>query len=288
MRNVIRYYYNLVENEYYEYDNYYVITTLGGVFVFKKLFASEDEFFDLIKILNENNIQYNEIIINKDGNYVTYYENERYILMHVENFETTGKLKFLSHFFSKNNDVIADFWANRVDYYIQRIREVNLSSVVVINLFNYYIGLAENAIAVYNKCNLVNVRYNISHRRLDYPVTGPLYYDPSNMLVDTLCRDMSEYIKAKFWSSNMDIQEVRNLVSEYNLNNDEINVLFARCLYPSYFFDVLDNYFDNKCDESDFEKFLKNICSYELFLNSFYLEFCDYKLFIIDWIKKEL
>lgn len=285
MKNTIHFYYNLNFDEIYEYDNYSIIVANGNIYAFKILNVSLEELASILSSLQSNNIKTNKVILNKDNNVITEYNGKKYVLTLIEETDTIDQFYLFPLFGNRKEELISEIWVKKIEYYVKQIPEVGLGNSWLINSFNYYIGMAENAIAIYNRCNKNNVRYIVSHRRLNYPLTNPVFLDPTNMIIDVISRDVSEYIKIKFIKEQVDISEIRKIVGKYKFNNDEINILLARLMYPSYYFDELDQFIEKK-ESKNLKKIVAKIESYEKLINHFYNEFKDYQLYVIDWIKK--
>lgn len=285
MKNTIHFYYNLNFDEIYEYDNYSILIVSENIYAFKVLNVSMEELVIIMNALQSNNIKTNKIILNKNNEIYTEYNGKKYVLTLIENKETINQFYLFPLINSRREDFISEIWVKKIEYYVKKIPEVGLGNGWLINSFNYYIGMAENAIAVYNRCNKNNVRYIISHRRLNYPLTKTVFLDPTNLLIDAISRDVSEYMKIKFISEEYDILEIRKIVEKYNFNNDEMNILLARLLYPSYYFDELDQFIEKK-EAKNLKKIVSKIDNYEKMIKKFCNEFKDYQLYVIDWIKK--
>ncbi len=285
MKNTIRFYYNINADETYDYDEYTIIVVNGDIYAFKKVKVSEQYLLEVMNIINSNNIKVNKIIINKENKIITEYNGNNYILTLLENLNAMDNFSLLPASVVTKQDTITDLWTKKIDYYIKQIPEKGIGDSILVNSFNYYVGMAENAISIYNRCNMNNVRHIVSHRRLNYPLTYPVFLDPTNLIIDVLPRDISEYIKTKFIKDNIDIMEIRNIVDKYRLNNDEMNVLLARLMYPSYYFDSLDKYFINKENDA-IKRIVVKIEKYEELIRKYYAEFKDFQLYIVDWIKK--
>lgn len=285
MKNTIRYYYNLVESEYYEHNNYAILVSNGETYAFKQININEEYLKNIVNILSINNITINPLLINKDNKVITEFDGKNYVLMKIVKIGTLEKFDIFSPVLTNKNDNIASIWEEKIDNYMRQIAEFGLNREYLLNTFNYYVGLAENAISIYNRCNKADIRYIVSHRRLNHPLTYPVFLDPTNMLIDTISRDISEYIKTKFFKEEISIKEVRKMVDKYHLSNNEMNILLARLLYPSYYFDVFDSIIKTNNDR-ELEPIIKKIIPYEEFLRQFYQEFGEYQLFIVDWIKK--
>ena len=65
-------------------------------------------------------------------------------------------------------------------------------------------------------------------------------------------------------------------------------MLYARLLYPSYYFDIYEEIMNNGEDEEALIPIINKINDYELFLKEAYYEISKYtNLERIDWILKE-
>ena len=74
------------------------------------------------------------------------------------------------------------------------------------------------------------------------------------------------------------------------LSNYSYHMLYARLLYPSYYFDIYENIMNNNELEENLLPIIKKVEEYELFLKNSYLEISKYtEIDKIEWIiKKEL
>ena len=80
------------------------------------------------------------------------------------------------------------------------------------------------------------------------------------------------------------------LDSTYN-SNYEANMLYARLLYPTYYFDIYEKVIEDLKEESELLDIINKVDEYELFLKEAYFELSRmYKIEQINWIinKKEL
>ena len=167
----------------------------------------------------------------------------------------------------------ADVWSKRIDYYETQLNEV-VSDVNVFYAMNYYIGLTENAISFYN--NLIEMYgtndliYSISHRRIGSPIKAISYYNPSNMLIDLNVRDIAEYIKMSFFEDVLTDSEILSIVNNLNFNNVMANMFLVRLLYPSYFFNLYDEYIESKEINKKIFLYMKKSHEYESLVTKIY------------------
>ncbi len=148
----------------------------------------------------------------------------------------------------------------KIDFLEQYL--ANYENLELIN-FNYFIGLAENAIEMFNLYGAENKNY-INHRRLVYNENTLEFYNPLNLVIDYHTRDLAEYVKSLFISGE-------NKVIEYlkYLNYKDWYTYFARMLFPSFYFDFIDNYIKNGQEFN--KKRISNLAnSYEKMLRDTY------------------
>ncbi|UKI27777.1 MAG: hypothetical protein L6V91_04250 [Bacilli bacterium] len=101
--------------------------------------------------------------------------------------------------------------------------------------------MAENAISY-----LVNTKKEVKKENSDNMVLAHnnlnhSLFDPLNIIFDHKARDLAEYIKLSFFNNNKDIFKELDEYFFYNRYSlYGIRVLYARVLYPSYYFKLYD------------------------------------------------
>ena len=72
------------------------------------------------------------------------------------------------------------------------------------------------------------------------------------------------------------------------MNVYEYQMLFARLLYPTYYFDLYESIMNKDTDEEELVKVIKRVDEFELFLKKTYLEISKYaKIEKIDFFIEE-
>ena len=72
------------------------------------------------------------------------------------------------------------------------------------------------------------------------------------------------------------------------MNVYEYQMLFARLLYPTYYFDLYESIMNKDTDEEELVKVIKRVDEFELFLKKTYLEISKYaKIEKIDFLIEE-
>ena len=291
MRNVLWYYYQVRCDNINEKNNEINFSNKDGEYIFKELTIPENILKQIIEVLYINKIPSYLIILNKNGEMLTNYKKKQYVLLKKTNLLTNEIIDLTNIEIKVDKNDIGSIWANKIDYYMIQLNEFGINKELLINSFNYYVGMAENAISMANRINSINneFKYVIQHTRIGYPINQEKYYDPTTMVVDVRIRDISEFIKAKFLSENITIKEIDKIIKKYNLYENEINLLYARLFYPTYYFDLFEDMVIDEEDEKKIIQILQKREQYEQLLSIFYDYYKNmYNIFEVEWIKKEL
>lgn len=285
MKNIINYYYNLYPDEIIKKNNNYYFFYENIKYYITLLERPIEDLNDIIninnKLLNINKCGY-IIMKNKNNNYYIEYENKNYIVMKIITIEddkikllnlvnfdglikTNNKSKLLRNNWGK-------LWSDKVDYFEYQMSVMKTNELIE-NSFNYYVGMAENAISYYENTmieeNVVIKEYTIAHKRINYPITNSKIYNPLTFIFDYEVRDISEYIKTSFFNNCLDYEEIETFIIERNYSPFYLRLLYARLLYPSYYFDVYENI--QNINEKELKKILKLAKDYEDFLFDIYM-----------------
>ena len=305
MKETIKYYYNIYIDSLEENAGKYFFKYQNQDFFFVFFNRNIDELDDILKCtmdMKEKGIDVHNIIVNINGEILTKVNNYNYILMSVSKFNEEYDIFDIVNMINKltlnyqtsklyrNN--WGKLWSDKMDYFEYQIRELGLNKKIIQDSFSYYLGLAENAISYVNnttlKYNSFNAKVTLSHRRIFYPNYKINFLNPLSFIFDLEVRDIAEYLKAMFFSPQNDedvLEELKCFLQIKKLTPYEYNMLFARLLYPSYYFDLYESVMNN--DESE-EKLVPVIAKnkeFELFLKEAYLEISKYApLDKINWL----
>ena len=305
MKDIINYYYNLDIDNIENNNDKYHFKYLNKDYFFVFYNRQKEELDDILICVNnmkEKGISVHEIIPNINNSYLTTINDSNYMLFSVTSPEEQYNIFDIVENINKltlNNDSKRLYrnnwiklWSDKIDYFEYQIRELGLNKEVVINSFSYYIGLAENAISYVAIANtLISKDYipNIvwSHRRIFYPNYKLNYYNPLSFIFDLEIRDIAEYLKAKFFSVgiNETMEDLKSYLSIKKLDKYMYHMLFARILYPTYYFDMYEEVMNKKRSEEDLIKIINEVDNYELFIKKVYFEISKHtKLEKIDWL----
>jgi len=309
MKEIINYYYNLDCLEIEENKNYASFNYYGDNFYFVFFNRTKEELDDLINISQEliqKGIKVHTFVLNRFNSYITKVGDNNYVLLKINcnkdevvNFwDLTHNLK-LFKLNTKNSKLYrnnwGELWSKKIDYFEYQIKELGKDKQIVLNSFSYYVGMAENAISYVNKINKVLGESEfdnivLSHRRIFFPNTHLNYLNPLSFIFDLEVRDIAESLKVGFFHNEDSLLDLRTYLKTNKLSKYSYHMLYARLLYPSYYFDIYESIMNNNEIEEKLLPIIKKVNDYERFLKLAYEEISIYtNLERIIWIlKKEL
>lgn len=300
MKNIIEFYYNIRIDEIHNKDDYYFFVLNKNHYIFKPYFDDIDKTLDIYKLnrLLSERTNIDNIILNRYGNPITKVNNSFYVLILSNNRNnfTLADISNMANVSDINNQPLDKLernnweilWANKIDYFEMQVHENAKKYPLIRESFDYFIGLSENAISY-----LVNTKREVSPTIYDMKVISHnslnnSLYDPSNIILDHKARDVAEYIKMSFFNNNLNIFKELEEYFHYNYYSIYgIRVLFARILYPSFYFDLYDGIISGKKDEKQLNMIIDKINDYEIYLYNVYLFLKRfYDIPMVDWLKK--
>lgn len=301
MKNVLNYYYNLYPTSihqindsykcYVDNQEYLLIPYNNDIKIVNKIYEFNNY---LLKI----NVPCHQIIQNINGQILTLINNVNHILLKIfvkNRAINIDDILFFSSIYVDGkyfSDLIRDdwyqMWTKKIDYFEYQVSQIGIRYPVIRESINYYIGMAENSISLFfiiggNK----EQQLVIGHRRIKNNEGIVDLYNPLNFIIDNRIRDLSEYIKEKFFFSKYTIDDVVNDISKFNLSSSQYNLLFARLLFPSYYFDCYEQVLLENKTENELVKIISKNNQYILFLKELYLLLKQFtNIPDIEWIIK--
>lgn len=274
MESIVNYYYNLKVDNIVLKKDYYFIKADNTNYILKVLNEPIIELEKIINILNTTNITYHLLVLTKEGKTFFTYENKNYVLLKIRCI-LSKKISLFE--FNKYPKIgicnWGDMWIERVDYYESQVEEIIKNKEIKYAL-EYYIGLTDISIQYYNNLkeyyNENGLEYSLSHRHLTSPINSISFYDPTNIIIDLKVRDIAEYLKESFFSEILTESEILSIIDNIKLNNTMANYLFLRLLYPSYFFNLYDEYIETKNINNNIYIYIKKSREYESLLSKIY------------------
>lgn len=304
MKETLEYYYGLDIENIEELDGKYHIKQENQDYFFVFYNRGIEELEDIINVSNEmvkKGINVHKIFINRNNSFLTKVGEYNYILFAVSNlneeYDIFDMVKISEKLVLNNNksnlyrNNWGNLWSEKIDYFEYQVRELSIEKDVVKNSFSYYVGMAENAISYVNNTNMKYggdaYRIVLSHRRVFYPNYKLNYLNPLSFVFDLEVRDIAEYLKAMFFKKDVGfcLDELSSYLKIRHLSLYEYQMLYARLLYPTYYFDVYESVMNKNGDEEELVNIIKKCDSYEEFLKNAYLEISKYaKIDKIEWI----
>lgn len=304
MKETLEYYYGLDIESIEELDGKYHFKIENQDYFFVFYNRGIEELEDIINVSNEmvkKGINVHKILINRNNSFLTKVGEYNYILFAVSNlneeYDIFDMVKISEKLVLNNNksnlyrNNWGTLWSEKIDYFEYQVRELSIEKDVVKNSFSYYVGMAENAISYVNNTNMKYggdaYRIVLSHRRVFYSNYKLNYLNPLSFVFDLEVRDIAEYLKAMFFKKDISfcLDELSSYLKIRHLSLYEYQMLYARLLYPTYYFDVYESVMNKNGDEEELVNIIKKCDSYEEFLKNAYLEISKYaKIDKIEWI----
>ena len=292
MKNTINYYYNLNINTIHQKEkNYYFKVDNKNYLLLKCSNIEElDDIYRLNMYLSQI-LPVHRIVLNVNNEVITKINDSNYLLL--ELFSNNNKIN-LNNIIELSNIRIPfsvdklrrndwyNLWIKKIDYFEYQLSQIGKKYPLIRESFNYYIGLAENAIILVNNIDFNNIPLGLSHRR----ITNMSFnlYNPLNIVIDARIRDVCEYFKFCFFN-NIDISMELELFLSYNsFNIDEAKLFLARMSFPTYYFDLYEKIIDNEIDESEIKKVIIKADNYEKILKQVYYHFKNNQI-NIEWLE---
>lgn len=306
MKNFINYYYNFYINDIHLVDGKYFFSYNDNHYMFKKcdeILPYIDSIYELSKVIDYKGSYYHQLVLNKDKSLVTFFENKPFIMLKLSNVGAFS----VSIFDIKSIDIIRNMnkklvnlnkfnwtilWEKKIDYFEYYILNKKEEYRNLLDSFYYHVGMAENAI-LYVKEALMNTNEDymshlvVSHRRFNKNMTLLSFYDPTALIIDHRSRDIAEFLKYLFLINDYDFSTIKDYFYKYKLTKLDAHLIFGRLLFPSFYFDYLENtLFNNKIECSTIIE--ARIDEYNSFLIEIYnILVGKFEMQEIQWIIKK-
>ena len=212
----------------------------------------------------------------------TLYKGKTYILLKCSPFEFNVKFLYNGYLFLDNFNYSFDWlelWCNKIDYIGSFYKSKSTCfDDYISSSFDYYICLAETAITLLNRSNIVNPRFGISFINYD----TDMYKNPLNTKIDIVERNFSEYLRILFYEDKYLDFDFSSLISKYSYLYNYTLVL-VRLLFPHNFFCLIDKmYYSNKDVCYEIKKIISRADDYMKYIRSLSLEMKKYQFVEID------
>jgi len=126
----------------------------------------------------------------------------------------------------------------------------------------------------------------LSRKRIMSPNYSLNYFNPLSFIFDLEVRDITEYIKSSFFDNGDAYLDLESYLKSTKLTIYSYNMLFARLLFPSYYFDIYEKVVNKDVSSEKLLKIINKANEYEIFLKKAYVLISTYApLENIEWIK---
>ncbi len=287
MRNVLNYYYGMDVSNIHQKDKFYYFIYHDALYIMMACDKPNiQDIYEYTVYLKQFNYPCHEIIVNKFDSLLTIYDNCEYVLMKVFVTRKTIDINDILH---SNVEYISDklkllpwhvLWSSKVDYLEYQMNQMGKKSELIRDSFNYYIGLAENAISLSSG---LSSPYCLSHDRIHYNDSLIDLYNPLFFVIDFKYRDICEYFKSCYFNG-VD-NDIFCYIDNYVYTYDDGCLFLSRMLFPTYYFDVYEKII-NDIDDSSLNVILDLVYNYEALLKNInaYLN-RKFSIPILDWLR---
>lgn len=234
-------FYNIYDiNDIKYYDRYIEFNYNDNTYMFIK--SNNIDFYLLY--ISQSFPYFHKIVKNNNGDVVSVFCSEYYVLLKIEKLYYNRRIMFndivqISNLELNLNIKKIDYynlWKNKIDF---------LDKYFALNRhdkdfdYEYFLGLAEISLFICKKVNYDNLTYGFSFNRFYNINTLYDLYNPFNTKYGPVANSISEYIKHSFFYLNLKVNIVD--IIELYLSDDDFVFLIARLIFPTYFFDLLNN-----------------------------------------------
>lgn len=285
MKNLIEYYYNFYNAKVIKEKEKMYIKYNNKLYEFKKTIRNKEEIIDIYNLSKKSN-KYNKIILTNNNKIMINENNNNYLLEQINPGIINRKINIMDilkkekvYDFNKYKYILRTNWYNlwikKIDYITYQRAHIKEKYLILDQYIDYYLGLSENAISYINStANLKKDERDIpviAHRRI-YSDTAQEYYETSNIILDHYTRDICEYVKYIFFYQKFDYNIISTIINSIDLSEYGWGLLYARMLFPTYFFDLYDTIINEEKEEIKIGNLINRIEEYEKLLNYMYKE----------------
>lgn len=299
MKNVLSYYYNLHLSDIHQIEGIYRFNLNGIEYAFtqyKRNLNEIRELYELSLLLFQNGIMVHQFVLNKENQLITYVNQKPYVLLQIYNNSKQNITINDINNFSFSSSILklpekqvnwANLWSDKIDYFEYQVNQFGKKNPLIRESFSYFSGLVENGISLFNMLELDYNNYSVSHQRLSSKDTMFEFLNPMNLIIDYKVRDACEFYKEKFLNKQSISNEIKEYLSNKNLNVYEILLFFIRMFYPSFYFDKYEYIINNEEDDYQLKNIIELSDKYEKLLKEIYFYLSKYiNMPDIEWIKK--
>lgn len=290
MKIALMYNYDIENPTIYRVGNQIHVKSKNNRYILLPIKSSK-EIFEIYTILKQNqlNNQYYEFVMTKSNNLTIIYAGVEYVLLKITKLPVTieerinNKISLVQAKYLLDRSNWYFLWSKKNDYIEYQSNYIRSKYSLIDDTIDYYLGMAETALAYLNNIDKLEIQQakTITYRRVNETEMS----NPLNLIVDYKERDISEYLKYLFINQKIDPKKIKSSLLKAEFNKASYIKIYARLLYPNYYFDLYENIEIGKSAEDKLLKMTKRIDEYEIYLRDIY-DIINSKISIkkIDWL----
>lgn len=294
MKNALNFYYSLYsDNIRLNGENYYFDANGESYVLYSYDGAAEEakQVYDIHLYLLQNRIYTHQIILNKDDNIITAFDNKQYVLLKIySSLNSKIDINDIVYFGNittgiKKANNWKQLWSNKIDYFEYQMSQFGKKYALLRESFSYYVGIAESGIVLLNKVE--DIPSSISHKRIYNDENLFDFYNPFNYIIDTRVRDTAEFFKSKIFVSDNLFSEIQDYLKQARLSDMEMYYFFIRMLYPTFYFDYYEKIMNGNLEEYKIKEVINITPRYENVLKMLYQFLKKYiNIQEIEWLNR--
>ena len=294
MKNVINYYYNIYPENIFQNNKeyYFFINNIRYSFIeYKEDIQVINNIYNMHLNILRKKMYVHPIILNKEKKTLTYVNNKPYILLQTLYYDSKITIESIIQFSKISSNELSEtdwpeLWANKNDYLEYQIKIVGKKHPKILESSNYFFGMAETAIQLTTTVKNIKQAKVYTHKRINKDSTTFDLYNPLNIKIDLKVRDAAEYFKESFFNGEEIEKELTYYFNNSRLNTYEYIMFLARMLYPTYYFDIVEEIITEKEDENKIINIINRIDKYEQLLKKIYQFYKRFTNIIsIEWLE---
>lgn len=304
VKNAINYFYNIAIDDIHQNSKMFYFDYAGfryALLNYDKDPGVVNDIYNLHLEVLKRGLYIHQIILNKDGQVITFINGLPYILMRLINYGSKISFNDVLMFTSVTSGVVMDtnlkrlywggLWADKIDYLEYEITQLGQKHSVIRNSFSYFVGLGETSIQLFNmffggENRKIMARESVGHDRIRISDDTFDLYNPLNLVIDYRVRDIAEYIKNKFYSGQDVEGDINYFLYSGSFSADEHLLFFIRLLYPTYYFDIYEKIISGDLEEQELQKIIDKVDDFQNILRNVYLYYRRFlQLPAIEWLE---
>lgn len=156
MKNAINYFYNLYVEDIYKVKKHFEFKIKNFSYLLMpcdRTLEEVNELYQISLLLYQKKIPCHQFVVNRNGELITLINNIPYVLF-ITIYNQKDPISYDNIFYTPYKSVKLDrsdwydMWQSKIDYIEYQMSQFGKKYKYINQSFNYYIGLAENAISI--------------------------------------------------------------------------------------------------------------------------------------------